>query len=83
MSSISVLEGGSPGISKYSSIKHKSDQYLHMGQRHGCYLNKVNIVLVFLSVKSSGEFMAHWLMWEDDELELTKNSINCVVRMTL
>ena len=27
--------------------------------------------------------MAHWLMGEDGELELTKNSINCVVRMTL
>ena len=33
-----------------------------MGQRHGCCLNKTNIVLVFLSVKSSGEFMAQWLM---------------------
>ena len=27
--------------------------------------------------------MAQWLMGEDGELELTKNSINCVVRMTL
>jgi len=54
-----------------------------MGQKHGCYLSKMNIVLVFSSVKSSGEFMAQWLMGEYGELELTKNSINCVVRMTL
>jgi len=27
--------------------------------------------------------MAQWLTGEDGELELTKNSINCVVRMTL
>jgi len=27
--------------------------------------------------------MAQWLREEDGELELTKNSINCVVRMTL
>jgi len=27
--------------------------------------------------------MAQWLMGEDGELELTKNSINSVVRMTL
>jgi len=43
----------------------------------------MNIVLVFLSVKSFGEFKAQGLMGEDSELELTKNSINCVVRMTL
>jgi hypothetical protein len=32
--------------------------YINMGQRHGCYLNKMNIVLVSLSAKSSGEFTA-------------------------
>ena len=29
---------------------------LAYGHRHGCYVNKMNIVLVSLSVKSSGEF---------------------------
>jgi len=29
-----------------------------MGQKHGWYLSKMNIILVFLGVKSSGEFMA-------------------------
>jgi len=31
---------------------------LTYGQRHGCYLNKMNIVLVSFSAKSSGEFTA-------------------------
>ena len=39
--------------------------------------------LSIFELKSSGEFMAQCLMGEGDELELTKNSINCVVRMTL
>jgi sorting nexin-29 len=56
---------------------------LHMGQRHGYYLSKMNIIMVFLSAESSGEFMSQCMMGEDGELELTKNSINCVVRMTL
>jgi hypothetical protein len=34
-------------------------------------------------VKFSGEFMAQWLMGCDGELEPTKNSINCMVRMIL
>jgi hypothetical protein len=49
---------------------------------YGCYLNKMNIVLVSLRAKSSGEFMAQWWIGEAGELELTKNSTNCVVRMT-
>jgi hypothetical protein len=31
---------------------------IRLGERHGCYLNKMNIILIFLSAKSSGEFMA-------------------------
>ena len=54
-----------------------------MGQKHGRYPSKMDIVLVFLSVRSFREFMAQWLMGGDGELELTENSINCVVRMTL
>ena len=46
-------------------------------------LNKTNIVLVSLSTKSSGEFTVQWWTGEAGELELTKNSTNCVVRMTL
>jgi hypothetical protein len=38
-----------------------------MGQRHGYYLNKMNIVLVFLSAESSEEFMAQCMMGEDGE----------------
>ena len=53
-----------------------------MGQKQGSYLRKMNIVLIFMSVKSPGEFMAQWLMGEDGELELTKNSNSSVVRMT-
>ena len=45
------------------------------------WVSKMNIA--FFSVKSSGEFMAQWLMEEDGELELTKNCVSCVVRMTL
>jgi hypothetical protein len=39
--------------------------------------------LSILSAKSYGEFMAQLLIGEDGELELTKNSIGCVIRMTL
>ena len=28
---------------------------IHMGQKHGCYISKMKIVLAFLSVKSPGE----------------------------
>ena len=54
-----------------------------MAQKHGYYLNKMNIVLVSLSAKSSGEFTAQWWTGEAGELELTKNSTSCVVGMTL
>jgi hypothetical protein len=37
-----------------------------------------NVVLVSLSIKSSGEFMAQWWTGENSELELTKSSINYV-----
>ena len=41
------------------------------------------LVLVYLSAKSSEEFTAQWWTGEAGELEPTKNSTNCVVRMTL
>jgi len=54
-----------------------------MGQKHGRYLSKMNVVLVFLSAKSSGEFMAQCLIRENGELELIEIFINCMLRRTL
>ena len=48
----------------------------------GEFQKEINIALVFLSVKSSREFMAQWWMGEDGELELTKNFINSVVSIS-
>ena len=39
------------------TLLHKTDRYLHMGQKHGRSLSKMNTVLVFLGAKSSGKFM--------------------------
>jgi hypothetical protein len=41
-----------------TSVNYSFIQYSHMGQGHGCYLRNMNVALVFLSVKSSGEFTA-------------------------